>query len=318
MAMSAALIVNIGIALITAVAVGFWIKDMLVHKDDFKVEMKVGGAGKAAKASIIAMVTLFFDYIGIGCYSPMTAFWKMFKVTRDKFIPGTLQIACLMATCVESIVCITLIEVETWTLVVCIATAAIGSFIGGGIVAKLPVRPIRIGIGIALLVVAVVLALGILGVLSIPATGIGVSGWKLALMGVISFIMGGLMTIGVGYYAPTMAMVSLLGLNASVAWPLFLGACAYLIPVAAIRFLMVSIKSDEPVYDRKIAVYTNTIGLIGPIIAIVFVISMPLQYLKILVIFIIVYVGGTMLYQGIKNKNDAVADAEEAEKSELS
>jgi len=317
MEITAALIVNIGIAIITAIAVGFWIKDMMVHKAEFKKEMKVGGSAKAVKASVIAMVTLFFDYIGIGCYSPMTAFWKMFKVTRDKFIPGTLQIACLMATCIESIVCITLIEVETWTLVVCIVTAALGSFVGGGIVAKLPVRPIRIAIGVALLVVAVVLALGVAGVLNIPASGIGVSGWKLVLMGVISFIMGGLMTIGVGYYAPTMAMVALLGLNPSVAWPLFLGACAYLIPVAAIRFLMVSIKSDEPVYDRKIAVYTNTIGLIGPIIAIVFVISMPLQWLKILVIFIIVYVGATMLYQGIKNKADAVAEAEDAEMKQL-
>lgn len=313
----AALIINIGIALITAVAVCVWIKDMKVHKEDLKVEMKVGGPMKAVKASVIAMVTLFFDYIGIGCYAPMTATWKIFKVTRDKFIPGTLQIACLMATCIESIACITLIEVETWTLVVTIVTAALGSFIGGGIVAKLPLKPIRVGIGIALLIVAVVLILKLAGYLSIPAEGIGVSGWKLAVLGIVSFFLGALMTIGVGYYAPTMAIAALLGLNASVAWPLFLGGCAYLIPVAAIRFLMASIKDNESVYDRKVAIYTNTVGLIGPIIAIYFVISMDLFYLNCLVICVITYVGATMLYQGIKNKNDAVADSEEEEKKTI-
>ena len=75
--------------------------------------------------------------------------------------------------------------------------------------------------------------------------------------------------------------------------------------------------SNESVYDRKVAIYTNTIGLIGPLVAIYFVISMDLFYLNCLVICVITYVGATMLYQGLKNKNDAVADTEEEEKKTI-
>lgn len=314
---SVALIINIGIALITAVAIIYMIRDFHVHKKQFKIEMKVGGIVKSIKASLIAIVTLFFDTLGIGCYAPMTASFKIFHVTRDKYIPGTLNVACVMATCIESIYFITNVEVDTVTLVGCIVASAIGAYLGARLITKLNLNKTRLAMGLALLVVAVVLILGIAGMMNFGGEEIGLTGWKLALIIAISFVMGGLMTIGIGIYAPLLATVSLLGMDPLVAYPIMLGCCAYLIPVAAIRFCQDSIKSEKPTYDRKIAVFTNTIGLIGPAIAMVFLVSLPMYWLKILVAIVVAYVGSLMLYQGINKSADKVASDEDEEKEDI-
>ncbi len=312
-----ALIINIGLVIFALVALGFMVKDFRVHKDQTKIEMKVGGIGKTIKASLIAIVTLFFDTLGIGCYATMTAGFKVLKVTRDKYIPGTLNVACVASTALESVYFISTVEVDIVTLVACIAASTIGAYLGGGLVAKLNLNKMRKAMGVALLIVALVLILGLAGMLSFSGTEIGLTGWRLALITVISLIMGGLMTIGIGIYAPLLACVSLLGMNPLVAFPIMLGCCAYLIPAAAIRFCQESIKSDVPKYDRKIALITNTIGLLGSGTAMVLVVSLPMNVLKVLVTIIVIYVAVTMLYQGFKKTEDKVALMEDEEKKNM-
>ena len=54
------------------------------------------------------------------------------------------------------------------------------------------------------------------------------------------------MTLGIGMYAPSMIMISLLGMNPAVAFPIMMGSSAFLMPVAAIRFLKASAYSLRP------------------------------------------------------------------------
>ena len=310
-----ALILNIGIVIISIVAVLFMVRDFKIHKDQFKAEMKVGGTKKTLKATLILNVALFFDVLGIGSYGPITAGLKGFKVTRDKYIPGTLQVACVVYQMIVGVYFITNINMDLLTLIACIAAAAIGAYIGGGLVSRLNLTKIRLAMGIALLVVAIVLVLGLMGMTSFAGTERGLTGWKLILITVISLLLGALMTIGIGCYAPLMACVSLLGMDPIIAFPIMMGSCAYLIPAAAIRFCQESAKSEKPTYDRKVAVIGSTIGLIGPIIAMFFVTSLPLFWLKILVICVLLFVSITMLYQAFKKTEDKVAIAEDAELS---
>lgn len=312
-----ALIINIGIAIFALVAIGFMLRDFYIHKEQTKKEMKVGGIKKTIKASVISIVTLFLDTLGIGCYAPMTASFKILKVTRDKYIPGTLNVACVAATAIESIYFITNVEVDILTLACCIIASTIGAYVGGGLIAKLNVDKIRKAMGVALLVVAVVLILGLAGLMSFEGTATGLTGWKLIAITAISLVMGGLMTIGIGIYAPLLAIITLFGMNPEVAYPIMTGCCAYLIPAAAIRFSQESAKSDKPLYDRKIALITSTIGLIGPIIAMTLVTSMDMTLLKILVTIVVIYTGSMMLYQGIKGTKDVVAEMEDQELEDL-
>ena len=52
------------------------------------------------------------------------------------------------------------------------------------------------------------------------------------------------MTIGIGLYAPCMIMVSLLGMNPIAAFPIMMGSCAFLMPVASLRFIRFGAFSD--------------------------------------------------------------------------
>ena len=88
------------------------------------------------------------------------------------------------------------------------------------------------GLGLALLVLCAVLVYRQFGD---PTGGEaeGLSGYMLAIGILGNFVLGALMTIGVGLYAPCLLMVSLLGLNQKVAFPIMMGSCAFLMPLAS-------------------------------------------------------------------------------------
>jgi uncharacterized membrane protein YfcA len=72
-----------------------------------------------------------------------------------------------------------------------------------------------------------------------PAGGsaIGLSGGMLALGVAGNFVLGVLMTMGIGLYAPCLLLVCLLGMNPQTGFPIMMGSCAFLMPLASLRFL---------------------------------------------------------------------------------
>src|SRR5256714_3293911 len=68
-------------------------------------------------------------------------------------------------------------------------------------------------------------------------TALGING-TLLLIGIVgNFILGALMTLGIGLYAPCMILISLLGMNPTAAFPIMMGSCAFLMPMASARFV---------------------------------------------------------------------------------
>ncbi len=287
------LAIQIGIILMVVIFAYFFAVDLMAHKEDIKGKERVLGI------AAVSNITLFFDTLGIGCYAPMTASFKFFKLVKDRYIPGTLNTACVVSMAVESLIYITVIEVETVTLVTLIVASSIGAFLGAGIVSKLPVNKMRLGMGAALLVVAIVMLLGMFDLMPIGGEAIGIAGFKLVISAIVCFVLGALMTIGIGAYAPIMALVYLMGLSPAVAFPIMMGACAFLIPAAGIRFVRES-SGAKAVYDRKAALVANTIGIGGIFVAAFLVKSMPLGVLKWLVVAVIIYTGIVMLRDGLR------------------
>ncbi len=122
------------------------------------------------------------------------------------------------------------------------------------------------------------------------------SGAKLAIGIIGNFVFGALMTIGVGAYAPIMVMVSLLGMNQKAAFPLMMGSCAFLMPVASYRF----VKSGK--YDVRAALGLTLLGLPGVAIAAGIVKSMSVTTLNWMVVVIVLYTAVSMLYAGWKHQ----------------
>ncbi|KRL66301.1 sulfite exporter TauE/SafE family protein [Companilactobacillus versmoldensis] len=280
-------------------------RDYLKHKKE--------NDGSIPKAAGIGFITNFLDALGIGSYAPTTMLLKLTKYMKsDKYIPGTLTVSCSIPVIVEAFLFTNTIKVEGTTLISLVVAAALGSFIGSKVMSKFNEKIVRIVMGVALVLTAILMLLSQLGILSALGAGntaIGLHGLNLVIAIVGNFILGSLMTAGVGLYAPCMAMVYMLGMSPDVAFPIMMTSCAVLMPVAAYEF----IKAGN--YNRHASLGITIGGVIGVAIAVLFVKSLDLNVLTWLIIVVVTFTGIQMLYQGIKEKSQTVEEVEkESEK----
>ncbi len=248
------------------------------------------------KTGLIGFVVNFFDVLGIGAFAPQTALLKFTKQTSDKLIPGTMNVANTLPVLIQAIIFIQVIQVEPITLLVMFATATGGAILGAGIVSKLSENKIRFTISIALLVTASFMFANKMHWIHGEGVAIGLHGWKLVVAGIINFILGAMMTAGVGLYAPCMALVFLLGMSPQVAFPIMMGSCAFLMPPASFKF----IKSGA--YNKKAALGMAIPSIIAVLIAAFIVKTLPLDALRWIVLVVILYTSVTMFWSAIKNK----------------
>ncbi|MBB6218402.1 putative membrane protein YfcA [Anaerosolibacter carboniphilus] len=254
-----------------------------------------------ATSSAIGFTTNFFDTLGIGSFAPTTALLKVFKQIQDRVIPGTLNVSCTIPVVAEAFIFITVIEVEPITLISMLGAATLGAWLGAGVVSHLPEKKIQLGMAIALFVTAILMLCSIMGWMPGGGEAIGLSGIKLVVAVVANFILGALMTLGIGMYAPCMALVYFLGMSPTVAFPIMMGSCAFLMPVASIKFVR------EGSYNRKASLAIGVFGLVGVFIAAYIVKSLPLDVLRWLVIAVILYTSMTM-FKSVRKP--ATADAQ--------
>ena len=240
------------------------------------------------KTSAIGFVVNFFDVLGIGAFAPQTALLKFTNQTTDRLIPGTMNVANTIPVLVQALIFIQIVEVEPVTLVVMFLTAMGGAIWGAGIVAKLSEHKIRLTMGVALFITALFMFANKMNWIQGEGTAIGIQGWKLVLAGGVNFILGAMMTAGVGLYAPCMALVFLLGMSPQVAFPIMMGSCSFLMPPASYKF----IKSGA--YNRKAALVMAIPGTIAVLIAALVVESLPLDVLRWMVIAIVLYTSAIM------------------------
>lgn len=242
------------------------------------------------KAGIVGFSTNFFDTLGIGSFAPTVALNKFLKMgVKDKELPGMLNVADTLPVMLEAVIFTTVIEVEPITLVAMLAAAALGSYLGAGVIAKMDEVKIQLIMGIALLVTAVLMTLSAVGLMPGGGEAIGLTGVKLVIGVVGNFILGALMSAGIGLYAPCMALVYFLGMSPAVAFPIMMGSCATLMPVGSVKFI------KEGAYPRKASLIIALSGAVGVFVAAYLVKSLPLEILRWLVIAVIFYTSATML-----------------------
>lgn len=282
-------------ALIFAV---YFLRDVYNRRKTFSKASWVPLAG-------IGFITNFFDTLGIGSFAPTTSFYKFTKLVDDRVIPGTLNIGHCLPVVAQALIFIAVVEVAPVTLISMMFAATLGAVLGAGVVAKMPVNKIRLGLGGALLIVAFAMLAGILKLFPSEGNSFGLTGWKLIVALVVIFIFGALQTIGIGLYAPCMALVYSLGMNQRAAFPIMMGACALLMPWCSLKFI------KEAAYDPKAAIGLTSLGIVGVLIAAYIVKSLPLTILKWVVVVVILYTS-VMMFRSVKKKEAAAAPPEAA------
>jgi uncharacterized membrane protein YfcA len=237
------------------------------------------------------------DALGIGSFAPTTAIYKLRRIVPDELIPGTLNVGHTPSAIAEALIFVTAIVVDPLLLVTVVGSAAVGAWLGAGIVARLPRRAIQITMGIALLIAGTVFTAINLGALPGGGTAMSLGGWKFGLAVGINFVLGALMSAGIGLYAPCMITLALLGMHPLAAFPIMMGACALLQPVASLRFFQTGKFAWGPSLGLAFG------GVIGVLIAAYIVKSLPLIALRWLVIVVIAYAAFAMLRSAAQARN---------------
>ena len=247
----------------------------------------------------IGFISNFFDTLGIGSFATTTAMWRALKKVKDELIPGTLNVGHTPPTIVQAYIFTKLVPVEPMTLILMIAAAVAGAWLGASLVSGWSRRNVQLGMGSALLAAATLMLLAQLNLVPAGGTAIGLEGPKLMAGLAGNFVLGVLMTIGIGLYAPCMILIYLLGMNPLAAFPIMMGSCAFLMPVASSRF----IRARR--FDLPAALGLSVGGIPAVLVAALIVKRLPLDYVRWLVVFVVVYTAAGMLRAATRTSAEA-------------
>lgn len=264
-----------------------FIRDIYKHKNNLEPVSVI-------KNAFIGFIVNFFDVLGIGAFAPQTALLKFTKQTDDSVMPGTLNVTNTIPVLIQALIFIKIIEVDPITLVFMLVSATIGAIVGASFISSLPVKKIRLIMGFSLLVTLGFMIAGQLNLIKAGGDAIALHGTKLVIAVSVNFVLGAMMTAGIGLYAPCMALVYMLGLSPAVAFPIMMGSCAFLMPWASSKFI------EKGAYNRKATISMTIPSIFAVLIAALLVKSIPIEQLKLVVMVIILYTSIIMFNDALK------------------
>jgi uncharacterized membrane protein YfcA len=253
----------------------------------------------------IGVVTNFLDTLGIGSFAPTTALFKFRGRPADELIPGTLNAGTTASAFLETVLFVTAVDVDPVLLGCMVASATSGAWLGAGFVSRLPRRAIQVFMGVALLTAAFFFVLKIFEQSPQAGTAMGLSGWRFALAVSVNFVLGALMSAGIGNYAPSMILLALLGMNPRAAYPIMMGSDGILQPVASLAFF----RSGRFAHGPTLGLLMG--GIAGVLIAFPLVNKLPLYWLRWLVVVVVTYAAVSMLRSAFAGARAAPAAAVE-------
>jgi uncharacterized membrane protein YfcA len=238
---------------------------------------------------LVGAITDFFDTWGIGSFATTTSLWRARRTVPDEQIPGTLNVGHTLPTIAQAFIFTNSVEVEPWTLISMIVAAVAGALLGAPVVCRLPRRQVQIGLGIALLVLCSVLVFRQFHDIDKVPGSRGVAGATLVVALVANFVLGALMTIGVGLYAPCLVLVFMLGMDTDAGFPIMMSSCAFLMPIASVPFVRNSS------YSPRAALGLTLAGVPAVLLAAYAIKKLPLYWVNWAVAVVVIYTAVTLL-----------------------
>lgn len=249
-----------------------------------------------AEAIALGAVTNFFDTLGIGSFAPTTAYLKLRRLVPDSFLPATLNTGHALPTVAQALIFINLVRVDPVLLTACIAAAVAGATLGAPLVVRVPVRVVQGVVGVAMLIAALLYALSNLNLLPAGGDALALQGPMFVVAVLVHLLLGALMTFGIGLYAPSLILLSLMGLNPTAAFPVMMGACAFLMPVSGMRFA----RSER--IDLRVVLGLAIGGIPAVLLAAYVVKSLPLATLRWGVVAVVLYAAALLLRAALATK----------------
>ena len=243
------------------------------------------------EAVALGAITNFFDTLGVGSFAPTMAWLKLRGLAPDRLVPCTMLVGHTLPTMTQAVIFLVLLGVfvDPVLLVGCVIALLMGGLLGAPLVARAQVWVVQVVVGLALLVAATLYTLTNLQLM--PGGGTAASLPPLLLLTAIAanFVMGSLLNFGVGNYAPTLVMLSLMGMDPRLCFPIMAAGAALTAAGASVRHISMG------EIDLRIALGMALGGIPAVLVAAFFVKSMPVEILRWLVIAVVLYTAIVML-----------------------
>jgi uncharacterized membrane protein YfcA len=264
----------------------------------FAIKAKHHPLRLSAEPLLLGFIANFFDTLGIGSFAPTTAYMKFRGIVSDELIPPTLIAGYALPTAVEAFVFITSVQIDAGLLIVCILMSILGALIGASIAARLPVRQIRLLMGVGLLIAAALFALANLGEIPAGGTATSLGSASFAAAASATFVLGLLVNVGIGIYGPLLIMFSLLGLDPRAAFPVMMGSAAFQMLADGIKLIRIRQLNTSLLLSMAVG------AVPGVLIAAFLVRSLPLQPLRWGVVLVVSYAAICMLFSSTARAAD--------------
>ncbi|GAC1591608.1 MAG: sulfite exporter TauE/SafE family protein [Sphingomicrobium sp.] len=257
-----------------------------------------------AEPILLGAVTNFLDTLGVGSFAPSMAWMRLRHMVPDRLIPLTMLAGYILPSVAQAIIFLTLlgVRIDPWLIIGCCAAMVLGGVLGVPIALRSPIRLVQAVVGIALLMAALFYSMSNLGLMPAGGTATSLSPTNFAIAMTAHLLFGILISFGVGNYAPTLAMLSLMGMDPRLAFPIM--ACAASFAGCASAARIVGNKS----IDLRIALGLALGAIPAVLVAALIVRNMPVTTLRWLVAAVVTYAGVTLLITAARRSEEPLEE----------
>jgi uncharacterized membrane protein YfcA len=250
----------------------------------------------------LGAVVSFFDTLGIGCFAPTTAWFKFRKLVPDRLIPPTMLVGLTPTAMAESVIFLILLGVlvDPVLLFGCAFATMIGGLVGAPLVARARVWIVQLTVAVGLVLAAAAYAMTNLHLFPGGGTATGLPFAQTIVAVLASFGFGILANFGVGNYAPTLVMLSLMGMDPRLCFPIMAAGGSLMGAGASVRHINIG------QVDLRIVLGLIVGGIPAVIVAAFVVKEMPLELLRWLVLVVVLYAATVMFRAAIAGRREHV------------
>lgn len=252
----------------------------------------------------LGVIVNFFDTLGIGSFAPTTAWLKFRRLVPDRLIPQTMLVGLTPPSMLQAVIFLILLGVMVDPVLLAGSVIALltGGLLGAPLVARSRVWVVQAVVAVALLLAAVMYTL--INLQLMPGGGTASSLPLHLMIAAIAanFIFGLLLNFGVGNYAPTLVMLSLMGMDPRLCFPIMAGGAALTGAGASIRHIQMG------KIDMRIVLGLAIGGIPAVLVAAFLVKEMPLEMLRWLVIVVVLYAAAVMARSAVKGRREHKAE----------
>jgi uncharacterized membrane protein YfcA len=252
------------------------------------------------EAVALGAVVNFFDTLGIGSFATTTAWMRFRRMVPDRLIPPTMLAGLTPPVMAESIIFLILLGVlvDPVLLFGCAIATFAGGLVGAPLVARARVWIVQLTVAIGLLLAAAAYVMTNLHLFPGGGTAAGLPPVQTIIAIVASFGFGLLANFGVGNYAPSLVMLSLMGMDPRLCFPIMAAGGSLMGAGAATRHVKIG------QIDLRIVLGLALGGIPAVLVAALIVKSMPLELLRWLVLVVVLYAAAVMLRAALLGRRE--------------